>query len=194
MKKEDLEKYQLLCINCNCCDGNFGICSHKLKLENKNCCVICDNYLNNENRIDFNINNNYNICNICMIDINKKSIIINYEDKITKKQYRLSVKNNIINNYGGKCACCGETDPLFLTIDHINGGGRKEGRGSIDLYLKLISENYPKDKYQLLCYNCNCSKSHYGKNEKCYHQLLKDQQKDIITIEDYKELIRNNIV
>jgi len=61
------------------------------------------------------------------------------------------------------CACCGDGHQLFLTIDHINGGGsrhRREisrGHGSLPFYRWLIRNGLP-DGYQILCYNCN-----YGK-------------------------------
>lgn len=63
-----------------------------------------------------------------------------------------------------KCACCGESHIEFLTIDHIHGGGRKDrihfGVGS-NFYKWLIDNNFPSG-FQVLCYNCNCSKGHYG--------------------------------
>lgn len=82
---------------------------------------------------------------------------------ITAKKYRDKVKDKIIKVYGGyKCKCCGETEPLFLTIDHINGGGckhRKAMTGTIYTWLK--KNNYPKE-YQVLCYNCNSGKWRNG--------------------------------
>ena len=75
-------------------------------------------------------------------------------------------KAEVIAAYGGKCACCGETEPLFLTIDHINGDGaerRRQGEGfGGGLYYTLKRLGYPKDAYQLLCFNCNCSKHQFG--------------------------------
>jgi len=58
------------------------------------------------------------------------------------------------------CKCCNESIINFLTIDHINGGGtkhRKEVTSSSRLGLFLAKNNYPEG-YQILCYNCNCSK------------------------------------
>jgi hypothetical protein len=89
------------------------------------------------------------------------------------KQIRIEV----LNHYGNKCACCGETTPEFLSIDHINGGGNghrkaleengvKKHHGS-GFYKWLIDNNYP-DGFQLLCHNCNFAKGHYGK---CPHEL-----------------------
>jgi len=64
----------------------------------------------------------------------------------------------VFENYGKKCECCGESNIKFLTIDHINGGGRKhrkEIKGH--LYSWLVKNNFPNG-FQVLCYNCNCGK------------------------------------
>ena len=82
--------------------------------------------------------------------------------------YRKLKKQTIIE-YGGKCVCCEESRLGFLTIDHINGGGRVErqkvGTGS-RFYRWLKNNNFPSG-YQVLCYNCNCSKGALGC---CPHQ------------------------
>lgn len=74
----------------------------------------------------------------------------------------------VLVHYGGdppKCVCCGETYLEFLSIDHINGGGRKHlkqigcyGQG---FYAWLIKNNFPEG-YRVLCINCNFSLGHYG--------------------------------
>lgn len=65
--------------------------------------------------------------------------------------------------YGGRCKCCGETEPTFLAIDHIFNDGAEERRppnmkGGNTLLNKLENEGYPQDRYQLLCHNCNFAK------------------------------------
>ena len=75
-------------------------------------------------------------------------------------RYAWDLRLNVIKGYGGKCELCGEDNPHFLTIDHTDGGGCKERRvlgGWQKLYKKLQDENYPRDNYRLLCYNCNCA-------------------------------------
>lgn len=45
---------------------------------------------------------------------------------IERRQLR---KQKTFNHYGNKCKCCGETNHIFLSIDHINNDGadyRKE--------------------------------------------------------------------
>lgn len=65
--------------------------------------------------------------------------------------------------YGGKCQCCGETEPLFLNIDHVNNDGRHERKLKPQgtLYARLIRAAFPS-RYQLLCYNCNLGKHRNG--------------------------------
>jgi hypothetical protein len=67
--------------------------------------------------------------------------------------------------YGGAvCACCGESNVKFLTIDHINGGGtaeRKKIKGVCSIYRWLKRQGYPFG-YQVLCYNCNCGRAYNG--------------------------------
>lgn len=92
--------------------------------------------------------------------------------KPIKSKEVLSIKHETIEEYGGKCACCGETTLEFLTIDHIDETGsveRKEvGRsGGYNFYYWLKKQGYPKDNYQVLCFNCNFAKHAYGK---CPHQ------------------------
>ena len=77
-----------------------------------------------------------------------------------------ALRMEAIAAYGGKCACCQETITEFLTLDHINGGGaqhRKRARGSTGtIYRDLRKQGWPTDNYQILCWNCNLAKAHWG--------------------------------
>lgn len=87
-------------------------------------------------------------------------------------------KIEVMQAYGGCfCACCGESNLEFLSIDHINGGGRQhllrlrqEGK-NMGLYRWLKAEGYPPG-YQVLCMNCNWAK---GKFSECPHKREKHQ-------------------
>ena len=76
-----------------------------------------------------------------------------------------ALKAEVINAYGGKCACCGEAHVEFLTIDHTQGDGAAhrakcgKGRG---IYRDIVKQGFPKDKYQCLCLNCNIALGFYG--------------------------------
>ena len=90
---------------------------------------------------------------------------------ITKKWQikREELLKQIREAYGNKCNCCGESNPLFLTIDHVNNDGYKlrprnkngnyaPSEFSGHYYVRIVRENFPKD-LQLLCWNCNCGKA-----------------------------------
>jgi hypothetical protein len=81
-------------------------------------------------------------------------------------------REKILSNLGGKCVCCGETELHFLSIDHVRGGGnrhRKSLRGNyMEFYREIIKEGYPRDKYQVLCMNCNWA-TRFG--DPCPHEL-----------------------
>lgn len=98
----------------------------------------------------------------------KKYRVNNLERIRTKnKEWNQKQRLSVIEHYGGMCACCGESRLEFLSIDHINGGGNKH-RSTLktSIYRWLKSNNYPEG-FQVLCHNCNMSKSFYGY---CPHQ------------------------
>lgn len=74
--------------------------------------------------------------------------------------------------YGGYvCACCGETEPLFLQIDHINNDGANHrrslgyggnGKGAHSAMLMWMRRNDYPEGFQVLCANCNHGKSRNG--------------------------------
>ena len=83
----------------------------------------------------------------------------------SKRRARIVEKQLCVIAYGGKCVCCGELEPGFLTIDHIDGKGarhrrhlKQQGLTGSFMYRWLREHGYPKDNYQLLCYNCNCGR------------------------------------
>jgi hypothetical protein len=98
----------------------------------------------------------------------------NNKEKV--KQYgRTSIKrirNQVLEAYGGKCQCCGETEPVFLVVDHINNDGAEHRKqlGSKMFYVWLRQNGFPKDNFQLLCWNCNMAKQLLGQ---CPHQKEK---------------------
>lgn len=75
--------------------------------------------------------------------------------------------NQVLQHYGAKCSCCGETERMFLTLDHVNNDGYQHrlpsgGRMKAEkLYRWLILNNFPEG-YQILCWNCNCGKHRNG--------------------------------
>ena len=86
------------------------------------------------------------------------------------RKYRQGLRIDALKAYGGlRCACCGETEYAFLTLDHIenNGAaerrkiaGRRESAGT-HTYKWLKARGYPPG-YQVLCMNCNFGKRMNG--------------------------------
>jgi hypothetical protein len=79
---------------------------------------------------------------------------------------------------GWKCACCGESHPQLLTLEHINGQrgfygrryGRSENTRQSNTYVEIRKakrEGWDRTKWELLCMSCNHAKGHYGQ---CPHR------------------------
>jgi hypothetical protein len=83
--------------------------------------------------------------------------------------WRQRKRRELLDHYGGKCACCGEEHYEFLSIDHINGGGTKHraevGKG--DVFYKWLRKNGYPEGFRVLCHNCNQAIGFYGF---CPHQ------------------------
>jgi len=95
---------------------------------------------------------------------------------------RASVRDAAFAAYGGyKCVCCGETEPLFMTLDHIDNDGAdfrrkvygKRTAAGYHTYLWLAKNGYPKT-VQVLCMNCNHGKR--MNNGVCPHQVRCNDQ------------------
>ena len=81
-----------------------------------------------------------------------------------------NLKLRMLAALGWKCACCGEDHPQLLTLDHVNNDGaalKKAGETARGSHIRANEEGWPREKYQLLCWNCNAAKGRYGI---CPHQ------------------------
>jgi hypothetical protein len=94
-----------------------------------------------------------------------------YDEKNREKrnakaaERRQNLRFEVLQAYGHTCTCCGESRHEFLAVDHINGDGaydRRAGRVGYVLYLWLKQNGYPKDRFRLLCHNCNSAIGFYG--------------------------------
>lgn len=90
------------------------------------------------------------------------------------RQSRARLKLEVLEHYGKTCACCEETEPCFLTVEHPNGGGaqhRKElGGGGYKVHLWLKRKGWPVG-FQTLCMNCQFGRAH--NKGICPHQAKK---------------------
>lgn len=100
-------------------------------------------------------------CNMARMLEEKMSI----PQRPAQVRYTRKVKAEMVEAYGGKCVCCGESNPVLLALDHINGNGQSDramnGRGRV-MYARLKKLGYPRDEYRLLCHNCNMSLGFFG--------------------------------
>lgn len=78
--------------------------------------------------------------------------------------YRAGARADVLRAYGGRCVCCGEDRDHFLSIDHVMRDGHlhRASIGNNNIYLWLRRNGFPKDRFRLLCHNCNFAKGRYG--------------------------------
>lgn len=85
---------------------------------------------------------------------------LNRRRNAARKKYTAKLRYEMLEHYGSLCVCCGEEEPTFLCIDHIDGQipemkrfGKKLTAGPL-LLIWMKKQNWPSG-YQILCYNCN---------------------------------------
>ena len=83
-------------------------------------------------------------------------------------------REQVFEAYGGyKCNCCGETERMFLSIDHVHNDGASQrkaglyGGSGTAFYIWLRKNKFPSG-YQVLCMNCQIGKHKNG--GVCPHQ------------------------
>jgi len=105
-------------------------------------------------------------CRVCANERSKAYYYRNPAAQIAKRsRYYGKLRREAYAAYGGRCACCGESRFEFLTIDHIKGDGaehRKTVAPGSRILQWLQQRGWPKEDFQLLCWNCNCAKGIRG--------------------------------
>lgn len=107
--------------------------------------------------------------------------------RIKGRLHRAALRLEVLKHYScGKliCACCGEFEYDFLSLDHVDGGGTKQRKEikrkcGAPFFHWLKQNNFPSG-FQVLCYNCNLAKGFVGS---CPHQrnkslLIEDRAKE----------------
>lgn len=111
-----------------------------------------------DNPKDKNNHGKHRRCKECDKGSRREARLVDGErlNKLSRDR-RLNRRNHIITTLGGKCYCCGEDRYVFLAIDHTNGGGNQERKGvsTAGILLRIVKQGIPKDKYRVLCHNCN---------------------------------------
>lgn len=135
--------------------------------------AVCDKCGVEKYRHEFYYNKNISAyrttCNTCSRrEVPSEKLQERYRKGSDKRR---SIRRQALAHYGGKCACCGETNEAFLAFDHINGGdtrhrGQPDRRKSGTIAMWLMRNGYPGG-FQVLCHNCNWAKHILGV---CSHQ------------------------
>lgn len=112
-----------------------------------------------------------------------------YRKNLVKKhETMIRVKDAVFCAYGGyECACCGETERKFLTLDHIASDGASWRRQTFGVrtsaggrtYAWLAKHGFPKG-YQVLCMNCNFGKR--MNNGVCPHQQVRRNDHPLVGV------------
>jgi hypothetical protein len=142
------------------------MCSHKKAELQKNSvphCRRCSVRLTDSNWPAYyrKLNRKQHICRECAVADKKVSNLRNRESRLARiSNKRKALKLHVISMYGGCCACCGEDNTWFLTIDHIHNDGNKHrqeetGGGGHSMYTWLEKNKFPSGIVQVLCWNCN---------------------------------------
>lgn len=89
------------------------------------------------------------------------------------------IRAEMINAYGGRCECCGESIEVFLTLEHKKRDGAahrrslSKSRNPRMVYADLRKRGWPKDDYGILCFNCNMGSWKVGI---CPHKTQTNEQ------------------
>lgn len=99
-------------------------------------------------------------CNIKKLRIHLNTIHSMNSNAVYNRNFRAMLKKTVFDKYGSNCVQCGESDLDVLCIDHIHNDGRDDRiRFDCSLaFFKHLDRNTISDRYQILCYNCNCTK------------------------------------
>lgn len=76
---------------------------------------------------------------------------------IHKREY-LILREEFFSIHGYRCSCCGDAHKEFLTIEHLNRGGkihRAKYRNYLCMLKDMKKRGWQKNEYILLCMNCN---------------------------------------
>lgn len=104
-------------------------------------------------------------CSDCHAPLNRRRAAAHYEAHRDTRlsEFRKRYEDSrvaVFVHYGNQCECCGEDEPLFLTIDHIGDDGHafrtKPGgsRSHKNIYQWLARNGFPEG-FRVLCLNCN---------------------------------------
>ncbi len=144
-------------------------------------CNKCQTILTDKNWSPSTKNRFHNICKHCEYLYRKQFKPSKKEDP-EKWQYqndltkldKIFTRLEMIKAYGVNCVHCGENNPGFLVLDHINNNGYLEVvPNGHDFNRMLKRHGFPGKgtQLQLLCHNCNAVKE-YQNNRKLGTEIV----------------------
>lgn len=79
-----------------------------------------------------------------------------------REQHRKNVLQHYSSTQPSSCECCGETNELFLSVDHIVPQGIQEKRkNKTSTYSEIVNSGFPTG-LRILCMNCNHGRMRNG--------------------------------
>lgn len=121
-------------------------------------CRVCSVILCDSNWPSYCKNGSRYICTPCRNIREKEDYSKDVNCAQRSKERYIKIKKELFNYYNDKCNLCGLDNHTMLTIDHVNNDGFKHRKNQSNMY-KWLLDNVGIDGYQLLCFNCNCSKN-----------------------------------
>lgn len=115
-------------------------------------------------------NKNWRMKNPDKVKDGKKRSYLKHRTEIRKyqnarvKELHQTLRVECLTHYGNgvlACVCCGESELVFLTIDHEKGLQGEKRRKGYSLWVWLKTHNFPKG-FRTMCWNCNSGRSLNG--------------------------------
>lgn len=123
-------------------------------------CIKCASLLTAENWLSYLVKRSNYICTPCYRNYGKTYHKSDPEYNNKQKNRARRRRSAVIFSYGNRCKFCYEDRFERLTIDYVHGGGTQHRK---KIHSNIIDHLYNNkldlDEYQVLCYNCNCSKN-----------------------------------
>lgn len=146
--------------------ANFKIYVSRDKQYSRNICVACEKEWHKQHYQKNLVANRLVSKEAAKRYREKDRAAYNARNRGFKVKYRDRDRALIYEAYGSKCACCGEANPKFLTVDHVNNDGHTERKSGAytngsQFYRHIVARKFPKN-YQLLCFNCNMGRARNG--------------------------------
>ena len=79
------------------------------------------------------------------------------KERLKNKKSKKVRRRKVFDILGRRCVCCGETDEIYLEVDHIFNDGYKDPKGGAANIYNIIKAN--PERFQTLCSNCNQAKA-----------------------------------